>query len=198
MDRNGFFNLLKFRPAGELQKIQSAYWLGKRAHEHQTRDTGERYFEHPRAAALILVEHGIVDTETVIVALLHDVIEDTFVPGCLLVDLFGAETYHSVLLLSKKVPVVDLLTGEIIAWGKKDADDYYQNIAEARKTVRLVKCADRLHNLRSCTHWERERKERYIAETLKYIMPIAGNTDIRFSLELADAVAALRKSLVVC
>ncbi|MGN0760914.1 MAG: HD domain-containing protein, partial [Christensenellales bacterium] len=57
-------------------KIEKAYYFAKVAHSGQKRQSGEDYFIHPSAVAEILVDLGL-DTDTIIAALLHDVIEDT-------------------------------------------------------------------------------------------------------------------------
>ena len=59
-------------------RITRAYYFAKRAHEGQKRKSGDDYIVHPIAVAEILVDLGL-DTDTVIAALLHDVIEDTAV-----------------------------------------------------------------------------------------------------------------------
>ena len=56
--------------------IKKAYDFAERAHEGQFRESGERYFNHPCAVAIILIELGM-DTESVTAAFLHDVVEDT-------------------------------------------------------------------------------------------------------------------------
>jgi hypothetical protein len=58
MNRAEFFALVANRPECELVCIQWAYWLAKNAHRPFLRDGGERFFEHPRAVAVSLIEHG--------------------------------------------------------------------------------------------------------------------------------------------
>lgn len=77
MNRDEFFRKLKPRPTKEIKKIRIAYWLSESVHRGQKRDNGERYFEHPLRVALSLTEHGHHETNTLVSALLHDVIEET-------------------------------------------------------------------------------------------------------------------------
>ena len=80
MNRKQFFASLKENvDATELRRIQAAYWIAKEAHRQQARDCGERYFEHPRRTASILIRHGVIDTHTILLALLHDTLEDRLV-----------------------------------------------------------------------------------------------------------------------
>jgi (p)ppGpp synthase/HD superfamily hydrolase len=69
---------LKVTP-DELLRLDMAYDFAKRAHEKQFRETGARYFEHVRGAAIIMVDElGITDVELVIAEKLHDCEEDTW------------------------------------------------------------------------------------------------------------------------
>ena len=60
----------------DMDRIEEAYLLAKRAHEGTLRRSGEPYIVHPVCAAIILVELGM-DTDSIVAALLHDVVEDT-------------------------------------------------------------------------------------------------------------------------
>ena len=62
----------------DREKILAAYELAKEAHEGQFRRSGEPYITHPVAVATILIELGM-DTDSIVGALLHDVVEDTSV-----------------------------------------------------------------------------------------------------------------------
>ena len=71
-----FKKLLKNGNVFEEQKLKDAYILAKHAHEGQYRKSGEPYITHPLHVANYLAEIGM-DEETVVAAILHDVIEDT-------------------------------------------------------------------------------------------------------------------------
>ena len=80
-NRDSFFKIVgKWFPygSGDFLLIESAYDTGKNAFRKEIREgTGERYFEHLRSVALILMEHmRISDAEVISAALLHDIIED--------------------------------------------------------------------------------------------------------------------------
>ena len=91
----------------ELQKIGWAYWLAKETHRNQKRDGGERYFEHCRRTAIILMEHGKTNAQEIMMALLHDCVEDGYVPRDIIEKLFGKEIAEGVGLLSKCETTID-------------------------------------------------------------------------------------------
>ena len=74
----------------DMDKIERAYNLAERAHAGQTRASGEPYITHPVEAAIITAKLGM-DTDTVVTALLHDVVEDTDVPLDKIRKEFGPE-----------------------------------------------------------------------------------------------------------
>ncbi|MFY9126198.1 MAG: HD domain-containing protein, partial [Defluviitoga tunisiensis] len=59
----------------ERDKLKDAYEFAEKAHEGQKRDSGEIFFEHPKAVGLILAELKM-DIDTIVAGLLHDVVED--------------------------------------------------------------------------------------------------------------------------
>ena len=193
LNRVSFFRRLSSRSSYELERIQLAYWLSKNVHRVQTRDSGERYFEHPRHVALILMDNGVTNTEAIIYALLHDVLEDTYTPSRVLIELVGGQTYQNLVALSKQLPSEDKASGQITGWVKKSTKDYYRDLMRAEQSVRLVKCADRIHNLRSCRNvWQQARIDKYLKETEKYVIPLAQTTNQHFLELLQREVASLR------
>jgi guanosine-3',5'-bis(diphosphate) 3'-pyrophosphohydrolase len=65
-----------YLPEEQIKRLRQAYLVARDAHEGQTRSSGEPYITHPVAVACILAEMKL-DHETLMAALLHDVIEDT-------------------------------------------------------------------------------------------------------------------------
>ena len=185
MNRKEFFDKINgFVSVKDIKNIAQAYWLAKEVHRSQKRDGGERYFEHCRRVASTLIEHGPVIADEIVIALLHDCVEDGFIPEDFLEELFGQDVERAIDILSKVTPVFDEETGAVAKKIKKDLDDYYNAIANAPLSIRRVKLADRLDNLRSMDVWPEKRKQKYIAETEKYILPIALATDNKFFEEL--------------
>ena len=63
-------------PRADTAIIERAYRVAERAHEGQTRQSGEPYITHPLAVSQILADLGL-GPKTIAAALLHDTVEDT-------------------------------------------------------------------------------------------------------------------------
>ncbi len=164
----------------DLKKVRAAAWLSKRIHEGQTRQSGERYFEHPKAVCLILMDFGPATTHELALSMLHDSVEDGYFPQYIIEQLFGSEFVEDLDRLSKVIPIFGDY-GIIIDKQEKETAFYYGNIYLAPYGVRRVKLADRLHNLRTLGSLSPARQARIIQETITYILPIADDTDIRLA-----------------
>lgn len=145
--------------------IDFAYDLAKYGHKNQMRDSGSRYFEHIRAVTLILLkELEIFDSKVIISALLHDILEDSYI---LTKDririIFGNKVagFVETLTKPKKDDVRFKTKQEKLDW-------YFKNIKNASYEVKLIKLADRLHNTRTLGFCSQEKQKRKIEETEKY------------------------------
>lgn len=139
-----------------LMILDLAYSLSKFAHRHDVRSSERdllgnpvRYFEHPRAVALILFdEMGICDLEVMCTALLHDVLEDTDTLSFEQIEhVFGHSVAQALIQLTKT---------------SANKSGYYARLQRfgTREAI-LVKIADRIHNLRTLgTDPEFIRKQR--------------------------------------
>ena len=79
-----------YHPSDDVTAIAKAYETAKKAHEGQTRKSGEPYIIHPLNVAIILAELEM-DKETIIAGILHDVVEDTQMTQADLEQQFGAD-----------------------------------------------------------------------------------------------------------
>jgi GTP pyrophosphokinase len=166
----------------EINLIDLAYDLAKEAHRTQKRDGGGRYFEHPRACALIaLDELDIRDPNMIIAALLHDTAEDTPIFGNVtrdpslfmrnglfrLTQTFNEDVADMVMALTK------LKYGEGTRFLTKDSmlEFYFQNLLNHPKAV-ILKAIDRLHNLRTLPPGDRNKIVKQIKETKERIIPM--------------------------
>ena len=61
----------------EKARLELAYTFAKEKHAGQKRASGEEYFTHPLQVAFIAAEEYELDVDSIIAALLHDVVEDT-------------------------------------------------------------------------------------------------------------------------
>ncbi len=195
MDREEFFfEQVGNRPASELAAIQDAYWFAKEIHRDQTRDSGERYFEHPRRVVLILINFGYISTAAIIAGLTHDIVEDGLMPPRILVNALGIATWRRVSSLSKKLPFVDPVTGKITKL-KKDTVDYFKELAASDEVTRATKVADRIDNLSTCDVWEEGKRRRYITESREFILPLAKTTNAGLLEALEAAISRVEATL---
>lgn len=172
-NRLGFEN--EIRPhfsAVDFARIMSAYRLSKYGHRNQIRDTGERYFEHPKILALLLVRLGVYDADIIIAALLHDVIEDSYIlEEQDVTNWFGARCCNFIMKVTKLKK----------ADGSFDLVAYFATMLADEVGTWLVKLADRLHNLSTLPDGDdpvsklkcRQKKDKQVAETIQFILPLA-------------------------
>ncbi|MCX6714654.1 MAG: HD domain-containing protein [Candidatus Uhrbacteria bacterium] len=198
MDRKEFFEGLNLThwDLSDRKLIQAAYELAKLGHAKQTRDGGGRYFEHPREVARLLIGFGYLECETICTGLLHDGIEDTYIPEIVYIQTFGACVYRSIETLSKSIPHNDPLTGRVIGYIKKTLEEYFTELMKAPKHVRATKCCDRLHNLRTLGGRSNRKKREQIDETVKYILPLADATDPEIAKAIRVEIALLEADLM--
>lgn len=176
--------------------LHAAAALATSAHEGQTRAHGAPYIEHPRAVRRF-VEHLALavgfplDDEGRAVALLHDVLEDSSHTHEQLAERFGDVVARRVAWLSKPA--------------RKDGDDkqahanrYFSSLDEhADDVTRLVKVADRLHNLFELPLTrDPARQRRYLEETRASLVPLASHAE--HGALAAGLRGALEDGIAVC
>lgn len=165
----------------KIQMVERAYDCAKEAHEGQFRRSGEPYIIHPLAVAKILA--GLhMDYQTLMAALLHDVIEDTEVTKEELAADFGDAVAELVDGVSKLTQI------EFKSKAEAQASNFQKMTLAMSKDIRviLVKLADRLHNMRTLGPLKPEKRRRIATETLDIYAPIAnrlGINSIRVELE---------------
>ena len=174
--------LKTYLPHEQVAMIQRAYEFGARAHEGQTRKTGEPYITHPVAVALELAEMHL-DAQAIAAALLHDVVEDT--PATLdnIRDQFGEE----VALLVDGVSKLDQI--QFRSRAEAQAESFRKMMLAMIGDIRviLVKLSDRLHNMQTLGAMPAVKKKRIARETLDIYAPIANRLGInRFKVQLED------------
>jgi GTP pyrophosphokinase len=152
----------------DVEHIQRAVELSKSAHHGQLRQSGEAYVTHPIAVARILTQLHL-DTQAVIAALLHDVVEDTNVTTDDIAAQFGKPVAELVEGLSK----LDKLQFETVA--DAQAENFRKMLMAMARDVRviLIKLADRLHNMRTLDSMSPEKSARIARETMEIYAPIA-------------------------
>ncbi len=165
----------------QVEQIIEAYKVAHAAHEGQFRSSGEPYVTHPVAVCQILADMRL-DHETLMAALLHDVIEDTEVTQDELAAQFGVTVGELVEGVSK----LDKLKFR----DKKEAqaENFRKMMMAMVQDLRviLIKLADRTHNMRTLGSLRPDKRRRIARETLDIYAPIAnrlGIHNIKYELE---------------
>jgi GTP diphosphokinase / guanosine-3',5'-bis(diphosphate) 3'-diphosphatase len=164
--------LASYLPDAQIEAVRAAHEYAARAHEGQFRRTGHPYITHPLAVANILAGMRM-DHETLMAALLHDVIEDTDTSKSGLGALFGTE-------VAELVDGVSKLATIFRSHAEAQAENFQKMALAMAKDLRviLVKLADRLHNMRTIGALSPEKRRRISRETLEFYAPIANRLGI--------------------
>lgn len=173
---------LEYLDKDQVDTVHKAYLLAKNAHAGQKRSTGEPYITHPISVASILADMHM-DYQTIMAALLHDVIEDTDIDKRSLAEQFGEDVADLVDGVSKLTQI------EFSDRAEAQAENFRKMVLAMAKDIRviLVKLADRLHNMRTLEPLKPERRRRIARETLEIFAPIANRLGMHeLSLELED------------
>jgi guanosine-3',5'-bis(diphosphate) 3'-pyrophosphohydrolase len=159
---------LDYLPKESTDKIHQAFLVALEAHGNQKRYSGEPYITHPVAVACILAEMHM-DAETLMAALLHDVIEDTPVTKSRIREIFGEAVTELVDGVSKLTQI------EFKNRAEAQAENFYKMVLAMSKDIRvmIIKLADRLHNMRTIGTVPLEKSQRIARETLEIYAPIA-------------------------
>jgi len=189
-ERKEFENLLRFKMSPTNTKLaMEAYRMSQYGHKGQKRQSGEEYFEHPRAVALILInEFHIYDHEMIIAALLHDDIEDSFIFGD------GEEAFETVKKEFGERPalLVRSVTKLPCAQEEKAQRDchFYNNLFIGEIGAKILKVADRIHNLRTLKHCDMQKQDKQLLETSICVWRIAES----IATERPDVFAAFSEA----
>ena len=165
----------------EVDRIERAYQFSEKCHLGQMRQSGDPYITHPLAVANILADMRM-DHESLMAALLHDVIEDTGVTKGQISRRFGRTVADLVDGVSKLGEVASASRAE------QQAESFQKMTLAMSRDIRvmLVKLADRLHNMRTLGVLSPEKKRRIARETIDIYAPIAqrlGINDVRLEFE---------------
>jgi GTP diphosphokinase / guanosine-3',5'-bis(diphosphate) 3'-diphosphatase len=180
----------------QIQQVRRAYYYAEQAHEGQRRRSGEPYIIHPLAVASILSDMHL-DHQSLMAAMLHDVIEDTGVPKQALASQFGD-------VVTDLVDGVSKLTNIHFEDKEQQQAENFQKMAMAMaKDIRviLVKLADRMHNMRTLGSLRPDKRRRIARETLDIYAPIAnrlGLNALRVEMEdlCFEAMHPMRSDLI--
>ncbi len=171
-----------YLPVADVARVRAAFDFGAIAHEGQRRVSGEPYITHPVAVADILADLRM-DANTIIAAILHDVLEDTKVEGSEVLARFGPEVAQLVEGVSK------LTQMKFQSKAEAQAENFRKMMLAMVQDIRviMVKLADRLHNMRTLGAMPAPKRRRIARETLDIYVPLAQRLGMnQFRLELED------------
>ena len=173
--------LSSYLPSDEITAIEKAYLYSEKCHVGQLRESGDPYITHPVAVASILADMKM-DHESLMAALLHDVLEDTGVTKHQISRRFGRTVASLVDGVSKLSEI------ETASRAEQQADSFQKMTLAMSKDIRvvMVKLADRLHNMRTLGVLSTEKRRRIARETIDIYAPIAqslGINDVRLEFE---------------
>lgn len=142
--------------------------FAKKAHAHQIRASGEPYYHHPFAVAIILAEMHL-DIDSIITALLHDTVEDTLVSLEDIQKHFGSNIARLVDGVTK-LDKIKFQPDHI-----RQGENFRKLLLAMSEDIRvlIVKLADRLHNMRTINHLSEKKSYRIALETMEIYAPLA-------------------------
>ena len=164
------------------QRIREAYEFAKASHGDQLRKDGSPYITHPLAAAVIVAEMGL-DEESVIAAILHDVIEDTDVTHEDVARKFGEDVAGIVEGVTKLTKI------RYTSKEEEQVENLRKMLLAMARDIRvvLIKMADRLHNMRTMEYQSAPKQLEKSRETMEIYAPIAHRLGMqKIKLELED------------
>ena len=136
--------IVKYNPDADLDVVLRAHDFARRAHEGQTRGSGEPYLSHVKEVALLTTKLKL-DVSSIAAALLHDSVEDTSISLEQIQSEFG-ESVANLVDGVTKLSQVKFSSKEI-----EQAENFRKMLLAMAKDIRvlLIKLCDRLHNMRT-------------------------------------------------
>jgi len=171
-----------YLPPEQVARIREAAEFGAEAHQGQKRLSGEPYIAHPLAAAEILADLHL-DADTIVGAILHDVIEDTPIAKEDIARRFGADVAEIVDGVTK-LDQIKFKNRE-----EAQAESFRKMLLAMVRDLRviMVKLADRTHNMRTIGAMSPPKRRSIARETLDIYAPVAERLGLyNIKLELED------------
>jgi guanosine-3',5'-bis(diphosphate) 3'-pyrophosphohydrolase len=166
----------------DRELLTRAFRYAAKAHAGQQRRSGDPFIEHPWSVAKVCAELRL-DEETIVAALLHDVVEDTEIS----IDDVRGEFGDEVATLVEGVTKLTRVTFQ--SREQAEAENYRKMILAMAQDPRviLIKLADRLHNMRTIEFLSKQKQIQTSKETLEVYAPIAHRLGIHaLKWELED------------
>ncbi len=171
-----------YLPPDEVERVQAAYDFAFAAHEGQRRRSGQPYITHPVAVADLLADLHL-DSQTMMAAILHDVMEDTPTLKEEITTRFGQEVAELVDGVSKLDQI------QFKSRAEAQAESFRKMLLAMVRDIRviMVKLADRTHNMRTLGAMPPAKRRAIARETLEIYAPIANRLGMHaIKVELED------------
>ena len=151
--------------------IRKALTVAINAHKEMRRKSGEPYIYHPIEVARIVADEIGLGTTSIVCALLHDTVEDTYITLDDINSMFGEKVMKIVDGLTK----ISSLADPEDSMQSLQAENFRRILLTLSDDVRviLIKLADRLHNMRTMEFMPRHKQLKIAYETLNIYAPLA-------------------------
>lgn len=170
----------------QLLELQHAIDVAAKAHDGQTRKSGEPYIIHPLAVAKTLIDWEM-DIDSVLAGVLHDTVEDTDLTLEEIETLFGVDVAF---LVDGVTKVGQARSGmrDLQDYSSQTKDNLSKLLIAVGKDVRviIIKLADRLHNMNTLEYMPVEKQKKIARETMEVFAPLADRLNmgrVRVQLE---------------
>ena len=177
-----------YHPSDNLEMVERAYQLAKKAHATQFRKSGEPYIIHPLEVACNLADLEL-DIESIVAGLLHDVVEDTSYTLEDIENLFNKEVALLVDGVTKLEKIQYSNQNRQLQKEEIQAENYRKMFLAMAQDIRvvLIKLADRLHNMQTLKYMSPQKQKEIAEETLSIYAPIANRLGIcKIKADLED------------
>ncbi len=153
----------KYKNQVDITEIKKAIYYTRKYHGNQKRDSGEPYYSHPLAVALLISDY-LFKTDILVVSILHDVIEDTDLNFEKLSKIFSREIAEQVNDLSR-----------LKYDGKKtsSAEMLEKLWKEKKYKLLMIKQFDRIHNMQTLTAKSEDKAQKIVNETIENFILLA-------------------------
>lgn len=159
----------------DIQEIAKGLYYARKYHEGQMRQSGEPYYTHPVEVAIMLADFTaheapkLYKSYMIIIALLHDTIEDTHLTHEDISKIFDQDIADNVERLTRIKPHGKISSGEMLNL----------LIQEKKYDIALIKVFDRLHNLQTINAKSPDKALQIVKETIERFLLIAAYLEIR-------------------
>ena len=162
----------------DFNTINKAIYWAKKYHNGQYRESGEPFYSHPLEVSYIISDY-LLQTNTIVASILHDIVEDTEVTIGMILDEFGWRIAEMVDRLTRDRPDRTKLSVKQIL---------YNAHAKGDKEVLLIKCIDRLHNVQTLKVKSQEKINKTVKETLVNFIVLSEYLELPFISRIINQI----------